>query len=757
MKLPTYSERHDTRMPTQRAVLRDAPAMRRPAIRRVSGNMPTDYSYIARAADRKWGAIANTSNKIAQSIVSMQISQDQTAADLAASRYRDEMSQWSIDQAATLHEFNEFGDRNYETLEERFKEKSQELKEALGADIKYNDNKVRYSLSVDGVNRTVSTAIMGDVLNARTEKARADLNEDYLRAKTLEDKIAILERGVEAGLIKDTDAVAKRYEAEQWHRKQDWYDTIDNLDSSQLLLTRERIDSMPIGNENDEALQNQISKRLNERGKAILAFDFENEYNINDELQSIVAIDERRQELLTKPYEQFGFSDYGAYEDAVHGIANSMRSAHAAKIRSESAADALAITEQKKAAIRNNGFVTPDNKVEANAVFDGEVRTQEMTPIQLAQAANEFGSSRGGFVPDSIKNELNGLLGSKSVSGGYESVEQQYAVALSMLRQMRGLDWTDDLLKAKSIAIAEPDPMKAAVIWRESQNPDRVAYPADALSDFADTQIQADIDENGLGFESEDKGAMQLVKGLYIDRFNAIYAGSKEAAHQYAVDWIKKNVSLKDGVANINDPFVIWNTGDERTDQNIRTNLLLQFEEASAELGVNLLGSDVQVVAVTDGSFDRDSNPAYHFLIEGRVMTDDDGQALQAIIRPVSKQNVSEEIRTNVEKFFVETDPLGNGANPPMLPDNDLSLDQRRRQGRKILNRVYKFLEKNKPSNDSPHFAQYQAEKQKTIGNVVHYLNYIGYAVTSEDIGNETDFTQHPYPLVLPEMNEVSP
>jgi hypothetical protein len=84
MKLPTYSERHDTSLPTVRPQLRSAPALEQAALRRVSGVMPTDYSGIARAKAAKWGSITKAVTSIGEAYADAAYKTDMQNAKAAA-------------------------------------------------------------------------------------------------------------------------------------------------------------------------------------------------------------------------------------------------------------------------------------------------------------------------------------------------------------------------------------------------------------------------------------------------------------------------------------------------------------------------------------------------------------------------------------------------------------------------------------------------------------------------------------------------
>ncbi len=84
MKLPTYSERHDTSLPTVTPQLRSAPAMEQAALRRVSGVMPTDYSGIAKAKAAKWGAITKAVTSIGEAYADAAYKTDMQNAKAAA-------------------------------------------------------------------------------------------------------------------------------------------------------------------------------------------------------------------------------------------------------------------------------------------------------------------------------------------------------------------------------------------------------------------------------------------------------------------------------------------------------------------------------------------------------------------------------------------------------------------------------------------------------------------------------------------------
>jgi len=694
--------------------------MERASLRRVSGVMPTDYSYIERAAAKKWGAIANAADSITNSIAKMELSQDRTAADLAASKYRDEMSQWSIDQAATLNQLDEFGDRNYETLEDRFKDKSESLKESLGEGIKYNANKARYSLSVDGVNRTVNEAVMGDVLNARTEKARADWVDNLHRSPTLEERHRLIDEGVAQGLVKESDAVSMKHEAEFFFRKQGLYKTIDVLDGDKLNLMRQKIDSWIPANPEEEELFNQASNRLNKRAASMLSNYMISLYENSDELQSLLALDEARQKLLSQAPATYGFSDFDVYSRALNGVTNRLKEAHSDKLRTEIASEKFARKRVVAQAIRDgSAFISSGNKEIANNIFDTEIVAGKTNLLEIAGLANQFGSPRGGFLPDSLSTRLAGMLRSTDVKEG--SVTDQYMVALSMLKEMTGLKLTGDLEKARSIAVTETNPSQAAQIWKLYIDSDRLEYPEESINELAESFVK------GLGLDS---GGAAQVAGMYKEQFNAIYAGSQASADRYAQDWLNRHVHVKsDGSIEYMSPLVIFNTGDPNTDARIRTNILAQYQEISREHKVNLMGDDV--IAIPAEGFDAASNPVYHFEVNGYVLHDDEGNILSFEIEPSAVINVDASIVSNVEQFFIEASPLGTGAVPPIPATTD-SFGRRQRAGRKILNTVYKFLDANAPNPDSKDYAGYQEYRADIIGSVVYYLGYIGYPLETD-------------------------
>ena len=716
MKLPTYSERHDTRLPTARAVTRGAPAMLRAAQRRVSGNMPTDYSYIERAASRKYGAIARAANSITNAVVDMQVKQDKTAADLAASKYRDEMSQWSIDSAGTLQEFDEFGKKNYESLEDRFKEKSEELKKSLGEEIKFNDNKARYSLQIDGVNRAINESVMANVLNARTEKARADATEDLLRSKDLPQAMSKIDAMVENGLMNPTKAVEEKYKQEIFWRKRGYTETIAGLNTAaEFSEMRNVLETamQDINTPQEEAMFNQVIKRQHDASAEHIRSIFKSAYRVNDEILSIEDIDRTAQLLMARNYKDFGFFDLASFQTAINSGATATKASHQRVLTNEAAAEKRA-TEQRKIDYVTNteSFITSEYKEAANFVF--AQATKEMSLIEMAQYAQQWGGPRGGFVPDPLNNTLTGLLNSTDSQKGTQS--DQVKAAMFAIRNMSGLKLSDELNKAYAIAVNESNPDMAAQVWINYKDKDRTLLPDERVSDLADEYVAS------LGVDDSQKN---MFKGMFKERFNDMYSGSEAAATAYASGWVKQHIRITaNNKLELMSPYAISLTGDQRTDAVITTNISSQLNELGQELGMNMMGDNVLLIPSRD--FDPVTNPEYTIELDDKTVLRE-GEVVHIVLRPEINHDMSAEVNQQTQDFFIEANPLGTGQ-PPPLPDLEQSYEDKLRQGRKYLNSVKKFLETNAPDNpEAPE--QYDNYVINTIGNVRMYLRNIGYPV----------------------------
>ena len=181
MKLPTYSERHDTSLPTVTPQLRSAPAMEQAALRRVSGVMPTDYSGIAKAKAAKWGAITKAVTSIGEAYADAAYKTDMQNAKAAAT----ELSVALNDHWYTTNVIEgKMYDRETDTypyieLEDKLKTDSEVISERiLGKyQLRHNDAKSFFNtnrMSIEGGLNKVVRKYMAD---KETERGRqADLN-----------------------------------------------------------------------------------------------------------------------------------------------------------------------------------------------------------------------------------------------------------------------------------------------------------------------------------------------------------------------------------------------------------------------------------------------------------------------------------------------------------------------------------------------------------------------------------------------------
>jgi len=191
MKLPTYSERHDTSLPTVTPQLRSAPAMEQAALRRVSGVMPTDYSGIAKAKAAKWGAITKAVTSIGEAYAEAAYKTDMQNSDAAAAEYKDAMSRdWWMSEVVEASPFDPAtGEYTHRGLEERFQEASQATKDEILSryQLRHRDALSRFSLNQQGVDSTVRSAVQKYQADKETEIGRDSVRVRLLRAVKPED------------------------------------------------------------------------------------------------------------------------------------------------------------------------------------------------------------------------------------------------------------------------------------------------------------------------------------------------------------------------------------------------------------------------------------------------------------------------------------------------------------------------------------------------------------------------------------------
>jgi len=177
-------------MPTQRAVLRDAPAMRRPAIRRVSGNMPTDYSYIARAADRKWGAIASAVNKSVNIYADAVVKADIQAAKAASQEYQNALAgEWYGQNVLNGKTYDpETNTYPYLELEDKYKTDSEDIAERIldKYQLRTQAGKNQFGLYRTGIDGRVNEEIGKFVLDKENERAGDAIKQRLENANSVE-------------------------------------------------------------------------------------------------------------------------------------------------------------------------------------------------------------------------------------------------------------------------------------------------------------------------------------------------------------------------------------------------------------------------------------------------------------------------------------------------------------------------------------------------------------------------------------------